>query len=836
MRIAGGSTVKMTNVAIEGCENMWKGIAIPPDGILQMSMMSSIKDAQYAVSINKGGVLTAKNCAFFNNNIAIRTVPSGSGVYNITLLGNQYGTTDTGLKPSYSGQSPAPLEKGFAGNYLKDAGSINVSSDPVANESNLFFNLKYGILSHNTNLTLKNTTFENITKVSQGTGYEGFAPPSLTGKAIYTKNGNLVARKESGGGALNFNNCHTGIETSQTSIVVERSTMTNVINGIVSTGGLNTIQYNVIQAKSLGIGTYFQSGLGAGTRVYYNNITLEGDPSGVGIATGGTVIGYGGTGPSVQTNGNIEANTITLIDGSAAIDIITADKLSATNNQVYFVNEKGKGLRLQGGKGNTLNCNTVTNTASGGSIQDGIYAIHPERASFVCNASEGTEKGLHFEGMLIGSSTAKVAKNTMKNNSTGLLLGTDAIIGQQKHQGNRWQGLNTKAHHLTSQIAEFSKFVVDNNEDTEYEPDIADPTALVEDEQTLEYTASDCSPATSCPLIVIEPDDELERKIVKGELEGEIYQDQNNWLVQRRLYERIDKEGNPYPNDTDYTTFINQAQSSGLAAYAGLQNGIRDLFDLGATDRETLDGYESDIEAGLTDLADVEAQLYVTGIDQQDSVDFSNERDAILEILLEVSADREALVSTLQSTRNSVITNLLSQNAGLTGSNAYQAYEKTVNEIFLNTIAGGVFSLTAAEADTLRNIAMSCPLLNGEAVLRARAMLLMVEETPVEYDDEQLCSLVEQRAGRQSVAHTATLIVYPNPANEEISFQYQFPDTESRCLFIFNALGQIVRIISFPDVNGIITIPTQSMNEGLHWYHVPAVRGDSKQGKFTIQH
>lgn len=439
--------------------------------------------------------------------------------------------------------------------------------------------------------------------------------------------------------------------------------------------------------------------------------------------------------------------------------------------------------------------------------------------------------------MLIGGSTAKIARNTMKNNTTGLFLGVDAIIGPQKHQGNRWEGLNTKAQHLTPQIADDSKFIVDASEDAEFIPSSVVPLTWFVDEPTIDTTNSVCAPAISCPLIVVEQDDSLERKVVLGALDGEIYQEQNNWLAQRRLYERIDKEGNPYPNDTAYTNFISQAQSSGLAAYAGLQNSIRDLFAVGAADRETLDGYESEIETGLAGLTGVEAQLYATNISPQDSADLSDHRDSLLEALNQIFTDREVLANTFQSARDSVIISLLSQNAALAGSNNYQICEKTVNEIFLNTIAAGIFAFSEAEADTLRNIAMSCPLLNGEAVLRARAMLLMTEETPVEYDDEILCDISEQRTDHsQQLTHSSSLTVYPNPANEAIIFQYQFAGTEIKRLFIFNALGQTIQIIPLPDAKGMLSVPVKSLSEGLYWYYAPAKNGDSKQGKFIIRH
>lgn len=62
------------------------------------------------------------------------------------------------------------------------------------------------------------------------------------------------------------------------------------------------------------------------------------------------------------------------------------------------------------------------------------------------------------------------------------------------------------------------------------------------------------------------------------------------------------------------------------------------------------------------------------------------------------------------------------------------------------------------------------PFSDGEAVLRARALLTLVEETPETYGDETICSIERGRPG--SMAKPDYLRVYPNPADGKINIEY----------------------------------------------------------------
>lgn len=768
LEVAAASKVRMPHVEIEGCNAMWKGITVKDDAILEMSMMTSIKDAQYAVKVEKGAVADIQSSKFENNDYGVNTSTAGSGDYTLTVLGNTFKTSASGLKPAYSGQSPAPGSKGFAGIYVKDfTAGLSIDKDGTFGLSNEFSNLHYGILAENTNVTVRNASFTDMPKEARPSGHQG---PLFTGTGIH-----LTGRKVDVKGSfmsvapdpVTMSNCYTGVNVFGGSIDAAGCEMTNMTNGIVALGGAHksySISFNSVSASERGISVFYQSGLAGQSSVTFNTVQMSGNANGIGI-------GIGGSEMFPQQEGFVQNNTITVNDGAIGIQVGVANHLRVMQNNVTLAGANTlSGIKIEGGDLNSIGCNTVLN--AGGSNNDGIYAVHAGRASIFCNITDGTTRGLHFAGMLGGKNKADVGKNLMKDNTTfGLLLGTDAVIGEQRHKGNKWTGGATIARHLTPGISLSSLFVVDNNENTQFMPDLVAPQPWFLDESTPTTTDTECSPGMSCPIpMVISPTPELDRKIAKGELTGTTYHAAQLWLAQRRLYEKLTEESNPYAGDVDFANFLMASQANGLYQYGNIQIGIRQL-------------------GGMND-----------------------------------------------ESRAAAASNLLTLNNNLSGTNTYQTNEKTVNEIFLQTVATGNLVFTPVQQTQLTSIANSCPLSGGEAVLRARTLLNLALETPVTYDDGTLCGALRPSEGRSSevVSGTDQILVYPNPANDQIILDYQINSANDARVLLFNALGQVVRSVSLPQTNGQLTISVSDLNPGIYWYKLSGVGNSSLSGKIII--
>jgi len=748
LEIANGSTVKMPHIQIEGCSTMWKGITVREGATLEMNMMTSVADAQFAVNVQKGGTADIQCCKFVNNNFGIRTAPEGSGSHNITALGNKFVTMGNGLKPTWGGgQIPAPGSKSFAGIYVKDhAGGLSIDKDAVFGLANEFSNLHYGIHAENTNVTVREATFMDILQEARPSGYPG---PLFTGSAIHLTGGSANIKGSYTGiapGILGMDNCHTGINVLGGSIDVAGCEMGNMTNGIVAGGGGNKaykIYWNNIAASDRGISVYYQSGLPGQSSIDNNIVHMAGNPKGVGIANGGQEM-------FPQQEGFVANNHVTMDEGATGIQIGVANRIKVTQNTVNLAGSGTLfGIKMEGGDRNTFNCNTVTSSGSGNN--DGIYAIHAGRASVLCNLTDGPARGLHFEGMLGGRNKADISGNTMDANSAaGLVLGTDAVIGGQPHRGNKFEGVGAMAG---AGAQDHSLFTVDANENADFLPDSWLPFVWFLDIATTSPSYQ-CIPGSSCPLPNIISDYPLDIKIVKGELGGVMYSAANQWLAQRRFYERVLEEGNPYPGNSDVSAFLSQAQTNGLSGYANVQTGIRQLGTMNEGARATAAG------------------------------------------------------------------NLLTLNGALSGTASYQVNEKTVNQLFLQSAAIGNIELSEAQVSTLEIIAALCPLSDGEAVLRARALLELVQESPAVYDDFVICYGGERSINKlkKSGSSGQSLKLYPNPASDAVTIEYSGLGSSDQRLLLFNVFGQAALEIALPDGHGSVQVSLSALPAGVYWY------------------
>ena len=159
------------------------------------------------------------------------------------------------------------------------------------------------------------------------------------------------------------------------------------------------------------------------------------------------------------------------------------------------------------------------------------------------------------------------------------------------------------------------------------------------------------------------------------------------WTARRRLYERLSEEGNPYPNNTDISTFLSQSQNNGIAAYADIQRYLRQRMAIPSVQQNSLVAYDTLFEQQLDQLAELEAMLNNENTSPQDSAELSTQRDSLLQLMALEQALETSLLQDIWDARSAHADTLHTQNTGLTANTGYEANEKTVNEILLATLA-----------------------------------------------------------------------------------------------------------------------------------------------------
>ena len=189
-----------------------------------------------------------------------------------------------------------------------------------------------------------------------------------------------------------------------------------------------------------------------------------------------------------------------------------------------------------------------------------------------------------------------------------------------------------------------------------------------------------------------------------------------------------------------------------------------------------------------------------------------------------------------EENRATAAANLLTLNAALTGSASYQVNEKLVNQVFLQTLAVGNLEFSEAQVSTLEGIAALCPLSDGEAVLRARAMLMQLESEPAIYDDFVICYGGERSENKLKTpgASVQSLQLYPNPSSDAVTIEYSGLSSFGQRLVLFNMFGQAALEISLLDGHGSVQASLSALPAGAYWYALPGV--GSISGKLIINH
>ena len=418
-------------------------------------------------------------------------------------------------------------------------------------------------------------------------------------------------------------------------------------------------------------------------------------------------------------------------------------------------------------------------------------------------------------------------------------MGSDAVIGAQVHQGNKWTGAGfTIAQHLGGLfVASKSLFTVDASENADFLPDFVNPLGWFNDVPTIS-TSYQCLPNNAdCPIVQAASDYVREKEIATGQLTGLTYQAPQLWTAQRRLYERLIEEGNPYPSDGEITNFLTASQTNGIKDYADLQIGIRQMFQISTTDRSDLATYETQIAQGLDQLVQIEGHLSTPGLSQQDSISVAALRNATKQSLASLNTLRDTKLNDLANAQLSTANTLFTQNNGLSGTGDYMINEKRVNGIYLETVGAGNAAYSSTQLTYLQAIAAQCPLSGGEAVLRARDMLALSQDSPIFYDDATICGSALRQPSQDrtdQVLESDFVQVRPNPASESITINYSLSDGLEHKLVLMNAIGEIVTNFLW---NGKARETTHSIGNlppGIYWYTVIGGNGSETSGKLII--
>jgi hypothetical protein len=148
----------------------------------------------------------------------------------------------------------------------------------------------------------------------------------------------------------------------------------------------------------------------------------------------------------------------------------------------------------------------------------------------------------------------------------------------------------------------------------------------------------------------------------------------------------------------------------------------------------------------------------------------------------------------------------------------YELNEKTVNNIYLNTIARNNFSLDSVQSYLIYSIAIQCPLTGGASVYMARSILSLINDS-LWIDDDLVCNGFNQREEVENdfiYFENVNFKIFPNPSAGLFTLSW---DQEGKYqVAVYDILGKQVYISEIGSIDQIEILNLAHLKSGI--YHI----------------
>lgn len=759
--------------------------------------------------------------------------------------------------PPYPGQTTIPDTWPYAGIEFHNVIALNLPKF----SGNIFQQLSIGIIAEQTNLTIQQgATFKNLRTVSSYDPYSntGILMQSSTNPYQLIKNGFGGAPTS----PIAFENCLTGILTIgninfeivnnriETNIAVSQTVTPVGMICLGSRGRTGWIANNRIQTNQAGIILAQNDDPNTNLTVVNNEITISN-----GSFLGGIALFEGG----ITYTPVIEDNTINMYDARTGILCSNQSGALIKGNQINLLNDvpnpflglvgypNRTGIYTGGGTNQTFSCNTIQGGAPGTAAPFPAYDFSPiginnentnvfgisawqsTGNAYECNQFDLIPNGLQLSGM---PSTSDVKGNVFNRVARGLWLTNGSQIGQQSHTGNRWtwsalapltglsQGQINAMGVAGAQndagsfnVLQNSIFLFDAGANVDFEP--FSKKRIFPNIPNLWFvplssggTSFDCNNSNTCTLPVplaninggtggnISILSNVDESVVQDTLQPTLFPQTTLFEANKATYTKLKEDPILSPTGSAAAAFVQQQAQECEGEMYDIEVQYCDLNVLSQSIQGQVDQRQQQIETGLTEVYRLDSLSLVDTLDQDSLQGLAMlERQAIKSIV-EQQAQLFAQQEQLRTTSADVIA---TQNTGITVQYTAEENLQDVHEIYLATIAKGIFEFDVDQIQSLDLIARQCPLEGGIAVYKARSMVTFF--TKVNYVALQACGTTENIARIEKVLADVDILdlflpkeakIYPNPANKEITIEWEQKADQkaNRTVLIVNSLGQ----------------------------------------------
>lgn len=806
-------TLNLVNYThVYSCTDMWDGIyVIATNAYLNINTNAFVEDAVNAVVSQSGGVFTI-HTAIFNRNLKavdVQTYASAhTGTVKNTVFTSRYipanaiPTTNYSvatLKPllnalsSANMKAPYNTQKAVTGVKVNTVSSIQVGI-ATSGLTNVFDNLNCGIEVNNSNITIHNNQFKNLLVPSlcamcyAFNGYGIYATGTATGNYSINVGGfnpnepNDFYNIHRPVRIVNYKTNNVLVNTIDNSTTASGATIGYGDQGVYITPAKNNtvnVLENSINNCKYGLWLN-RNNVNANdvVNMSVNDNTIS--SSGTGYCTYGIYVSDFGTVPAIApTTSEMLNNTVNL--AAHCITVLSSKRpMYMQYNSVttkYAASGNINGIRVQGSEGlmvtnNRTKYDVTTAGLSGGNLLAyGMYINASKNMIVKCNTMQDAGRALVFYGNCSSPTSGGfgITQNTMRRAQDGFVLLNSGIIGQQgatpSTPSNNYWDMSTTPNFTRSQT----------------------------------YTDGTNNANTLSKLYM------------------------NNISSGATATLPTDNESNlgvafAYTLGTGLNTVTGSLAACGF---------VPALAPIGETKDETV---EAEYVNYLEDITE-NAPSTETGI---------NELDWQLEKYVFEQVHTNALLG-LDSTLTAFYDNQYNQplgqltrfddylNAGdyagaeslnqsVAVSNLPEQNQQAVNILCLKKTMDSLYVYDSLDMANIESIANQCPLLGGTAVFQARVLLMGINETLIEFNDD--CEVQKSLKQPSNEISNSSFTVYPNPNNGNMILNYSLNEGEKGEMRLYNYTGQQVGVYTLNPSGKQISIGGNHLANGVYTYRI----------------
>jgi hypothetical protein len=268
-------------------------------------------------------------------------------------------------------------------------------------------------------------------------------------------------------------------------------------------------------------------------------------------------------------------------------------------------------------------------------------------------------------------------------------------------------------------------------------------------------------------------------------------------------------------------SFFYTHQTTNTGIYETLRRDIEALSDFTSTEAVAYKNNQDSIIAWLWILTELDSLIWSASPSQIPGL--MVEKSTRISALVSLRSPNDNYRSAIQSQKTTLIDQLIARNSALSTNEVFYENEKTCNEVFLNTIAKGIYTLTTQQVAQLSPIAEQCAFSGGRAVYQARGMYQMHIDTI--FFDACGGTIPYFSAGlKEGLLEEIDFSFSPNPAHLYVTVSILRGNPTE--FILSDLMGKTVSSIVVPENERQLLIPLEELSAGC--YFLSARSGNAK--------